>query len=391
MSPTPADARALDASLDRAALTEATARRTTLALLEEVLETEARVAALADHAQTLREVLLARGREYREREGMVPTWRAPIGQVVLSEPKAKLAVTDREAFSGWAAVSHPDQVTGVLRVPIPQLPLLLAVARGVEGLDFEAIDLATDVDAAWERAFVKGCGLAEGSVFAPDTGDEVPGVQLLPAGPPTLSVRPDAEVKARLIAEVRAQVLATLPPALDLIDPAHNPPALAGDPVEDLVVDPAEGVVRVGIDHTGETSWMAVRAADGTVQMLEVHDVHLPEPQPSSPGKVVDTAAVFTGEHQDAGPAPDYDDAPVADADAGPRWHAEQLAANPRLAFTLNAMSGAKLRELAAELGLHPFTADAKRPVMAREIRTRVEQLTTATAVADVQAEGGQG
>lgn len=64
---------------------------------------------------------------------------------------------------------------------------------------------------------------------------------------------------------------------------AALPIAVAGDDPADLVVDPADGVVRARV---------AVRAADGTVQMFDVHDVHLPDVHPTDPGDVVEVGDV---------------------------------------------------------------------------------------------------
>lgn len=170
---------------------------------EELLTVEARMSALGARGAALRAELDARAREVKERDGVAPTWRAKgLGTISFSDPQPKVGVKDPKAFSSWAAQRHPTEVTAILRVPAGHLEEVLALLDGVHtGVDLE-------IASAWQKEFVDGCAEIDGTVFATDSGEPVEGLMLFPAAPGRLSVRLDAEAKARAAAEMEDPVAA---------------------------------------------------------------------------------------------------------------------------------------------------------------------------------------
>lgn len=175
----------------------------TRALMERLLAVQARMSALSALESDSRAILHGRALAELEEQGVAPTWRAPgLGTVVLTDPQPKLAVNDPAAFAAWAAEKHPEHVTATLTVPGELMPLLLAVLEHDERFadaDIEAPKFT--VGPTWTKGFLERCAEVDGELFAPETGEPVPGAYLAPAAPRVLQVRLDKEAKNRAAAE----------------------------------------------------------------------------------------------------------------------------------------------------------------------------------------------
>lgn len=69
---------------------------------------EAKLAALTDQKDELRRRLLTAALDTLDSEGVAPTWRHPMGTVVLTVPQAKASVYDEDAFAAYVAEAYGD-------------------------------------------------------------------------------------------------------------------------------------------------------------------------------------------------------------------------------------------------------------------------------------------
>lgn len=251
--------------LDAAAAFPAPARRPVREALAELLTVEARMDGLGRHAAKLREELLERAIETLAADGVAPTWRAPgLGRVVLRDPQPRVGVVDGAAFADWAAQNHATEATGVVKIAATDLEQSLEVLAAA-GIVHKG-DVVVELARPWQTAFIEGChaepdslaaGVAwAGTVFAPETGEDVPGLALVPGGTKGISVTLDPEAKARARAELES------PAALAMltVDLGSLAASVALDPYED--VDDAEG--------EPDDLVLSDRAADAILGLAEV-------------------------------------------------------------------------------------------------------------------------
>lgn len=69
---------------------------------------EARLAALTERKDELRRSLLTQALDTLDTDGVAPTWRHPLGTVVLTVPKAKASVYDENAFAAFVREAYGD-------------------------------------------------------------------------------------------------------------------------------------------------------------------------------------------------------------------------------------------------------------------------------------------
>lgn len=69
---------------------------------------EARIAALTDQKDDLRRRLLTAALDTLDSEGVAPTWRHPMGTVVLTVPQSKASVFDEDAFAAYVQEAYGD-------------------------------------------------------------------------------------------------------------------------------------------------------------------------------------------------------------------------------------------------------------------------------------------
>lgn len=69
---------------------------------------EARIAALTDQKDELRRRLLTAALDTLDSEGVAPTWRHPMGTVVLTVPQSKASVFDEDAFAVYVQEAYGD-------------------------------------------------------------------------------------------------------------------------------------------------------------------------------------------------------------------------------------------------------------------------------------------
>lgn len=119
---------------------------------------EARLAALTERKDELRRSLLTQALDTLDSDGVAPTWRHPLGTVVLTVPKAKASVYDENAFAAFVREAYGDgAVEQVVRVKPNVRDALLETIReadesaGVtmrERLPYLVVKLAKDAKAA---------------------------------------------------------------------------------------------------------------------------------------------------------------------------------------------------------------------------------------------------
>jgi hypothetical protein len=189
-------------------MTDASPPRPTLRqLIESLLSGEARLVSIGAHVTDMRRQLLDRALEFKRDEGVAPTLRAAgLGQVILTDPKPKVVISDQAAWQAWVTDNHPTEAIAIYRLPVSAVTEELQAA-------FEACDpvgrrVDVEVNSAWQKRFLDTAGGDSEHVLAPVTGELVDGLMLTEAAAPGLSVRLDPEAKARAAAELEDPVAA---------------------------------------------------------------------------------------------------------------------------------------------------------------------------------------
>lgn len=207
-----------------------------------------------DRKRDVRGWALAKGLERKREDGAAPTWRVDDGSVIVTDPKPKPRIADRETFARWYLVHvigcDPDEQPGADEVLWPtaeivrrevasvdSTPLLDFLRQRAEGRD--ALDTIDDlaehvrVDVEWllpgemlddlldgkrdalddERPRLVLVERGEGwDVIDATTGESVPGVEVSPPGSETVQMKPDGKARTR----VKGELVDLLgPPALE--------------------------------------------------------------------------------------------------------------------------------------------------------------------------------
>lgn len=203
-----------------------------------------------ERKSTVADWLKAKGEARLAEDGAAPTWRLTDGQVILTDPKPKPAIEDRDAFAAWYedasgellirrrtatvdppdallslvdAVNHPDAksqdytaseryVCDVLAPAAEELAKAITVTEDVllpedvldgllSGDDLPDPDLGARVVIHYPVNPVEE-GQRDPYLVDTTTGERVPGTTVRPAGPRTVQVRPDTKAKTRVRAEL---------------------------------------------------------------------------------------------------------------------------------------------------------------------------------------------
>lgn len=220
-------------------------------LLDELLTTEARMAALGQLGADIRAELNRRGAEIYERDGMAPTWRADdkLGTISYSVGKDAVIVVDRDDWLSWAAQHYPDEVTATLELPAAALPFVLELLTwAISGKSGEQVPPCLAgwqprptlaAREAWQKGYLdKHTTVIEPDQICNEAGELIPGLAQRRVGRVGVSVRVNPEAKDRAIAEL-------------------------GDPMAFAVLTAPIGQVAAAHADAGEDEPHLVDAADG--------------------------------------------------------------------------------------------------------------------------------
>lgn len=188
-----------------------------------------------ERKSTVADWLKAKGEARIEEDGAAPTWRLDDGTVLLTDPKPKPAVDDREAFAAWyeAAGGQVERRRTATAASEPLLRFHDAVTRALDSTDDEyattvalaannlrpSITVTEDVILPEDvlDELLAGTDLADPDVGArvqlhdsgedvylvdTVTGEKVPGTTVRPAAPRGIQVKPTPDAKARVRAEL---------------------------------------------------------------------------------------------------------------------------------------------------------------------------------------------
>lgn len=213
------------------------------ASVAEALDVHMRLSALAawvsERKGHVSDWLKAKGEARLVEDGAAPTWRLDDGQVILTDPKPKPAVDDREAFAAWyeqaggtvdrrrtatapdhALLRFHDEVTPHLGTPVrgpeygPAAFIVIAAGDLHEAITVTEDVILPDDVLDWllagddlpdpdvgARVQVHDSGK---DIYLVDTvtGEKVPGTVVRPANARGIQVKPTPDAKARVRAEL---------------------------------------------------------------------------------------------------------------------------------------------------------------------------------------------
>lgn len=206
----------------------------------EALDLHVRLTALSgwvsDRQKRISGWLKDKGEAALEAEGAIPTWRLPAGQVILTDPKPKPSIEDREAFAAWyeqaggtvarrrtahtdpdALLAFHDRMADIVvddqwQAGEAAVWLLEAVTVTEDVLlPEDVLDrlLAGDdlpVPDVGARCVIHTPDDADPYVVDTVDGGPVPGVTVRPAGSRTIQVKPTPDAKARVRRELESLI-----------------------------------------------------------------------------------------------------------------------------------------------------------------------------------------
>ncbi len=171
-------------------------------LLSELLETDARMAALKARRDELRSTLAEEAAKRYAEDGAVPSWKVPrLGTATLAgTDSTETQVTDEAAYAEWARVDRPESVVYELVMPATVVDDHAEALASLEGAP--GVTSAFRVHPGVLSGLVAS-GRADpdaGKLIAED-GQIIPGVRVS-RKEPYLSVRLTPEAKRRALAQV---------------------------------------------------------------------------------------------------------------------------------------------------------------------------------------------